>query len=60
MAGVTLESVEIVTRVTRALPKLAARRRADLADFPLLLHLEEILLHGRPVEIPWDAFFANL
>lgn len=60
MAGVTLESVEITTRVARALPKLAARRRADLADFPLLLHLEEIIHHARPVEIPWDKFFANL
>jgi glycerol-3-phosphate dehydrogenase (NAD(P)+) len=60
MAGVTLESVEIVNRVTRALPKLAARRRADLADFPLLLHLQEIIQEDLPVDIPWDAFFAHI
>lgn len=60
LSGVTLESVEIIKRVTRALPKLAARRRADLADFPLLLHLQEIIQEGRPVDIPWDAFFANI
>jgi len=54
MAGVTLESVEITTRVARALPKLAARGLADPADFPLLLHLDEVLNHDVPVEIPWD------
>jgi glycerol-3-phosphate dehydrogenase (NAD(P)+) len=57
LAGVTLESVEIVTRVTRALPKLAARGLVDLADFPLLLHLDEILNHDKPVAIPWERFF---
>lgn len=57
LAGVTLESVEIATRVCRALPKLAARGLLDLADFPLMLHLDEILNQGQPVNIPWDRFF---
>jgi glycerol-3-phosphate dehydrogenase (NAD(P)+) len=56
MAGVTLESVEITTRVARALPKLAARGLAEPADFPLLLHLDEILNQGVPVDIPWNRF----
>lgn len=56
MAGVTLESVEITTRVARALPKLAARGLARLADFPLLLHLDEILNQGAPVATPWNRF----
>jgi glycerol-3-phosphate dehydrogenase (NAD(P)+) len=60
LAGVTLESVEIATRVVRALPKLAARGLVNLSDFPLLLHLDEILNHDQPVAIPWDRFFANL
>jgi glycerol-3-phosphate dehydrogenase (NAD(P)+) len=59
LAGVTLESVEIVTRVARALPKLAARELVDLADFPLLLHLDEILNHDRPLAIPWERFFRS-
>lgn len=59
LAGVTLESVEIVTRVARALPRLAARGLADLADFPLLLHLDQVLNHAVPVNIPWDQFFHN-
>jgi len=60
LAGVTLESVEIATRVARALPKLAARGLVDRTDFPLLLHLDEILNQGKPVAIPWDQFFAHL
>jgi glycerol-3-phosphate dehydrogenase (NAD(P)+) len=59
LAGVTLESVEITTRVVRALPKLAARGLLDLSDFPLLLHLDEILNQNLPVQIPWDRFFQN-
>jgi glycerol-3-phosphate dehydrogenase (NAD(P)+) len=56
MTGVTLESVEITRRVTRALPKLAARGLLKNGDFPLLNHLEEIINHGSPVRIPWDQF----
>jgi glycerol-3-phosphate dehydrogenase (NAD(P)+) len=59
MAGVTLESVEIVTRVARALPLLAQQGKANLADFPLLLHLDRILNYDEAVDIPWDAFFRS-
>ena len=57
LAGVTLESVEITTRVARALPRLAQRGLARLEDFPLLMHIDQILNHAAPVAIPWDAFF---
>jgi len=59
LAGVTLESVEIATRVARALHKLAARNLLRLEDFPLLLHVDAILNHAAPVEIPWDRFFIE-
>lgn len=59
LAGVTLESVEIATRVARALPKLEARGLARTADFPLLMHLDAIVNRGAPVAIPWDAFFGG-
>ena len=59
LAGVTLESVAIVTRVARALPKLARRGRARTEDFPLILHLDEIVNQGAPVDIPWHLFFAR-
>jgi glycerol-3-phosphate dehydrogenase (NAD(P)+) len=59
LAGETLESVEITTRVARALPRLAERGMARLEDFPLLLHLDRILNQGERVDIPWDAFFPR-
>lgn len=59
LAGVTLESVEITNRVARALPRLAQRGLLDLADFPLLMHLDRILNHAEPVNIPWEAFFRD-
>lgn len=60
MAGDTLESVEIITRVARALPKLAARGLANLADFPLILHLDRIINGGEKINIPWERFFPDL
>lgn len=59
MAGETLESVEIITRVARALPRLAARGLVRLDDFPLLLHMDAILNHGETVNIPWNRFFRD-
>jgi glycerol-3-phosphate dehydrogenase (NAD(P)+) len=56
LAGVTLESVAIITRVARALPKLAARNLLRLDDFPLMLHLDEIVNGEQAVEIPWERF----
>ncbi len=57
LAGETLESVEIITRVARALPRLAGRGLVDLRDFPLMLHMDRMINHGEIVKIPWDAFF---
>jgi glycerol-3-phosphate dehydrogenase (NAD(P)+) len=57
MAGETLESVEIITRVGRALPKLEARGLVDPGDFPLIRHLDQIINHGAKVDIPWETFY---
>jgi glycerol-3-phosphate dehydrogenase (NAD(P)+) len=57
LAGVTLESVEIITRVARALPKLEARGLTRTEDFPLLLHMNAILNRGAHVDLPWEKFF---
>jgi glycerol-3-phosphate dehydrogenase (NAD(P)+) len=58
MAGITLESVEIITRVSRALRKMAEQQIVSLADFPLLLHLDRILNEDEPVNFPWQHFFS--
>ena len=54
--GVTLESLVVAKRVARAVRIKAARGEADLSDFPLLLHVDEILSEKKAVNIPWEAF----
>ncbi|MGI6108960.1 MAG: glycerol-3-phosphate dehydrogenase [Eubacteriaceae bacterium] len=56
LAGVTLESIVIATRTASAVKKLAAAGKADTKDFPLLMHIDDIINNGAPVNIPWKAF----
>lgn len=59
LAGETLESVEIITRVARALPKLANRGVTRLEYFPLMHHMDQIVNHDQVVNIPWNNFFLE-
>ena len=60
LKGVTLESLVVAERVARAVKVLAKNGKADLSDYPLLLHVDEILTGHAPVDIPWDKFtFTN-
>ncbi len=54
--GVTLESLVVAERVARAVRILAKQGSANLEDFPLLLHIDDILTQSREVDIPWNAF----
>jgi glycerol-3-phosphate dehydrogenase (NAD(P)+) len=54
--GVTLESLVVAERVARAVKKSAESGILNTADFPLLMHIDEILTKKAPVNIPWDAF----
>ena len=54
--GVTLESLVITTRMARAIRKKIARGEASEKDYPLLLQIDDIINHGAPVDIPWQAF----
>jgi len=56
LSGVTLESLVVAKRVAKAVKIKAARGEAKLSDFPLLMHVDEILSEKKPVNIPWDAF----
>ena len=56
MAGVTLESVIIAKRTAQAIYKLIERGIATREQFPLLLHLDEIISGDKPVNIPFKAF----
>lgn len=54
--GVTLESLVVAERVARAVKKSAKLGKLSLADFPLLMHIDEIIIDKQPVNIPWDEF----
>ena len=54
--GVTLESLVVAKRVARAVRIKAAKGEANLADYPLLMHVDEILSEKKAVQIPWEVF----
>lgn len=56
LEGVTLESVAITRVVADALRVQEEMGVIHLADFPLLKHIDEIINHGKPVNIPWKEF----
>ncbi len=56
LRGVTLESLVVAERVARAVKVLAAGGKADPDDYPLLMHVDDILTKHAPVDIPWEKF----
>ena len=56
LKGVTLESVAITQVVIEAIRKLEAKNKAKLEDFPLLLHIYDIITKEETVNIPWKQF----
>jgi len=59
LKGVTLESVVIAQRTAAAIKKRIRRNTAKAEDFPLLLHIDEIISNGAPVNIPWGKFASE-
>lgn len=56
LKGVTLESLVVAGRVAEAVRVKAEKGLVDLNDFPLLLHIDEIITDKGSVNIPWDKF----
>lgn len=54
--GVTLESLVVAERVAKAIITSAKKGNADIKEFPLLMHINEILTEKKPVNIPWESF----
>lgn len=54
--GVTLESLVVAERVARAVKNNIEKGILNREDFPLLLHIDEILSEKREVNIPWEKF----
>jgi glycerol-3-phosphate dehydrogenase (NAD(P)+) len=59
--GVTLESLVVAERVGRAIKLRAQNGEFSEGDYPLLMHVYDILTWNCPVDIPWDSFrFSNI
>ena len=56
LAGVTLESLVVAERVARAIKIQIGKGNLAKKDFPLLLHIDEILTRHAQVRIPWEDF----
>ena len=54
--GVTLESLVVAVRVARAVKVCAEKGILNLKDFPLLMHVDEIITDKKEVNIPWESF----
>ena len=59
MAGETLESAEIVREMGKALPGLVERGRLRPDELPMLRLLIDVLVHGRPANVPLERFFGG-
>ena len=57
--GVTLESLVVAERVARAMKAAAKRGIVDEKDFPLLMHVDEIICQKKEVNLPWEKFTFN-
>ncbi len=58
--GVTLESIVIAKRTASALRTLIGKGLAAALDFPLLLHIDDIINNGAQVDIPWKSFESGV
>lgn len=56
LSGVTLESLVVAKRVARAVRTASASGTLSADDFPLLMHIDDILTKNAPADIPWGAF----
>lgn len=56
LAGVTLESIVIATRTARAVRKLQELGVVGKEEYPLLMHVDELINKDAKLNIPWNAF----
>lgn len=54
--GVTLESLVVAERVAKAVIHNSKSGTLKIDDFPLLMHINDILTKKVPVSIPWEKF----
>ncbi|MBR1575387.1 MAG: glycerol-3-phosphate dehydrogenase [Bacteroidales bacterium] len=54
--GVTLESLVVSRRVTQAIVRKNRQGDLDLAQYPLLMHVRDVLEQGKDARLPWESF----
>jgi glycerol-3-phosphate dehydrogenase (NAD(P)+) len=59
MADITIEGAELAAAIGPTVKNLIAKGALNGQALPLLQTMIEIVGHDAPVEIPWEAFFAN-
>jgi len=56
LSGITLEALVIAERTGKAILTRIEEGQVSKSDFPLLLHIYDIITKKAPVEIPWKDF----
>ena len=56
LAGITLESVAITTRVAEAIRQQEKKGLASTEDFPLLMLIDGLISNNGKADIPWNKF----
>jgi glycerol-3-phosphate dehydrogenase (NAD(P)+) len=56
LPGITMEGIVISRRTSTAVQQLAALGKINMADFPLLQHIKELLEDEVTINVPWRAF----
>lgn len=56
LAGETVEAVVIAQRTAQAIRDMARRGVVDAKDYPLLLHIDDVITRGAKLDIPWELF----
>lgn len=59
MAGATLECLEIIAVMRRAVRAWEQRGELARGELPLLDHMAAVALDGEPVRLPFERFFAG-
>ena len=66
LKGVTLESISAVKSLYEGISVLAERGyvspngKVDMAEFPLITHLYQVLFEGKDADLPWDKFAFDI
>jgi glycerol-3-phosphate dehydrogenase (NAD(P)+) len=60
LAGVTLESAEIIRVMGKALPRLVQRGLVTADELPFMRTLIDVVVNGRTIELGLDGFFGGM